>query len=1484
MSALDLYVGDLVISGGSITTTNLSNADDTDTDILYSIDGDDDLTLNSGVNLYIESGATLNLESNNIDDISGNVTVESTGTLIQVGGTTILSGAGKTITGAGTYTFNNLTIDGTYTFQPSASITMTVSGTLLTNGAGDSLTIDTRANNVDLIIDVVAVTNNGDIILWTSEADTFTLQGESSSLRTFGGSNFIDMNINTLYLKNLNFTMEALLDELADAIVIQSDCTFTDLTISAGWNLLTVGLGATATVTGDLNLSSVALVSGINCGATDGLSTGSIAVIGDIILANNAIITIYDGIFSGASLTSTEPGIVFSHANATLDIAGDVTLSAAVTVDSTGIAGNLQVGGNWDNNNGTFTAGNSTFTLDGTGTQAITSGGDAFNDIVVTNSSDVVTFTDAFTCVDFTAATDSTELTFAEEFTCTNFAVTGASSELIFNATDTYAITGSTSALDLNGQAAGTKISLNSDVDGSAYTFDVTNAQTVSYVDVKDSVTETSSITASNSNNSGGNDDLLDAPHWVFGDSATITSPAASAVIGQNPVAMGTSTTVAATVEIWGDVLSVSTKIGEGTADSNGNFIISCSLADLDTGVNTLVPKIGTNSGPSVSVTVSLTPGTAVPTITSPDGSASISINPFTVAGTAANSTNVKLQALDADGDWIMALVTGTSDGSGSYSLSVDAVANNLAVSDCQITVTTYDSSGDPIATSAITTIDFVDPFGIVFDSVTNSPIQGATVTLYHDGSIATVGGQLAATDTNPQVTGADGSFSFNVVHPPDASLNLVVSASGYTYPSIVADADLPAGRVIRNPSSTPPGGSKAESWTFTGALTELDLPMDPNATLLKIEKTANKNEVTVGDIITYTVTINNSTSDDIISVYLEDKIPAGFKYLSDKAILDGVDIAEPTGTRPITFNIGTITAGQTRTLKYQLIVGSGVSFGKYANSAFAKYLNGTVISNIATEEVKVVPDPLFDLSTVIGKVFWDKNENGLQDKGESPIPKIRIVTEDGTVIITDRDGKYHLPGVTPGRHAFRLDESTLPGSTHLTTPKAVIVDIRQGLSAKVNFGVNSKDDLSLAGKSLGVNIIQEKQKPQARLNVALYNDTLEVRNVGGLKEAATFKIFTNYVLFIKKWKLEILDKHTGGLFKSFAGGSQTLTKPIVWNGTSDRGGLVKPGRKYAYVLTVWDRKGKFDKTKLREFNVKRFDSLAAENKKRLEQEVFGKEKTTKDMKQLWLSESRVNNLDLQNINLNGEVIKVFSSHLPVSSIKIIQAGKMVGEIGVASEAVTAKESLTMPQFNPEQEEQPIDIIVPSGEYQIQVISKDPQDGSQGLGVLSSPKGMEGVIQATSNEDQITYSQDIKVGDDYFFFVGMSDAEMGYNIESGNTEAVGDNDRFKKGFWVDGKLAYYLKAKIKGKYLITSSLDTQRDQKELFKYIDPDKYYPVYGDSSSVSYEASDTQGMFYALVEWDRSSAMWGNYNVGFTDTEFAQFSRTLFGAKPNL
>lgn len=151
----------------------------------------------------------------------------------------------------------------------------------------------------------------------------------------------------------------------------------------------------------------------------------------------------------------------------------------------------------------------------------------------------------------------------------------------------------------------------------------------------------------------------------------------------------------------------------------------------------------------------------------------------------------------------------------------------------------------------------------------------------------------------------------------------------------------------------------------------------------------------------------------------------------------------------------------------------------------------------------------------------------------------------------------------------------------------------------------------------------------------------------------------------------------------------------------------------------------------------------------------------------------------------------------------------------------------------------------------------------------------------------------VTVDGNYQFMVGLVNFAVGENNISGNTEPLSANDHFDEELFVDGRLAFYAKAKIKGKYLITAQLDSTEDElknfgdnlrredpRRLFRQLDPDRFYPVYGDDSTTTTDV-DTQGAFYVRVDVHRSSLTWGNYNTGLNDTEFSQYNRSLYGGR---
>ncbi|WP_025872820.1 SdrD B-like domain-containing protein [Methylobacillus glycogenes] len=108
---------------------------------------------------------------------------------------------------------------------------------------------------------------------------------------------------------------------------------------------------------------------------------------------------------------------------------------------------------------------------------------------------------------------------------------------------------------------------------------------------------------------------------------------------------------------------------------------------------------------------------------------------------------------------------------------------------------------------------------------------------------------------------------------------------------------------------------------------------------------------------------------------------------------------------------------------------------------------------------MKVTPDPTFDCSDIIGKVFDDKNANGYQDQGEPGIANVRVVTARGLLVTTDAEGRFHvtcadIPQMDRGSNfVMKLDERTLPSGYRVTTENPRDVRVTRGKMVKLNFG-----------------------------------------------------------------------------------------------------------------------------------------------------------------------------------------------------------------------------------------------------------------------------------------------------------------------------------------------------------------------------------------------------------------------------------------------
>jgi outer membrane protein OmpA-like peptidoglycan-associated protein len=370
----------------------------------------------------------------------------------------------------------------------------------------------------------------------------------------------------------------------------------------------------------------------------------------------------------------------------------------------------------------------------------------------------------------------------------------------------------------------------------------------------------------------------------------------------------------------------------------------------------------------------------------------------------------------------------------------------------------------------------------------------------------------------------------------------------------------------------------------------------------------ANKDEVVVGDVVTYRVILRNTVASDVTQVRLDNFVPPGFKYLKGSSRLNSAPLADPTGSHTLTFDIGTVPAlvdtngnGQAdpgeagyMEILYQLTVGSSAKPGDYINQAVAKDVcDSCAVSNLDEALITVTLDPIFDLGTIIGKVFNDENRDGWQDPGEDGVAGVMVALDDGTYALTDEYGRYHFPAVKPGHRLLKINLRSLADGAVATTRETVVVWLTPGLLAKANFGVLYHPETFKTGKPPEAGLLLESKAVEQpiqvlgnvenltvlingemasipsgdiRLLVENLDEVIEIRG-NQLDKPVQFEIGRGFHPDIRGWRL-IIRNAKGGIIHTVRG-SGAPPKVISWNGWIDYNRKVKGGEIYQYQLEV---------------------------------------------------------------------------------------------------------------------------------------------------------------------------------------------------------------------------------------------------------------------------------------------------------------------------
>ena len=348
--------------------------------------------------------------------------------------------------------------------------------------------------------------------------------------------------------------------------------------------------------------------------------------------------------------------------------------------------------------------------------------------------------------------------------------------------------------------------------------------------------------------------------------------------------------------------------------------------------------------------------------------------------------------------------------------------------------------------------VRIIDPAGVIYDSSTKDALQGATVT-------------ITETDTGvvgyTTVTGADGRYQWLTALARRYTIT-VTPPGGYNFPSTIipaATAPDPLAGPAQNNVNGLASGRYYLNFRFaagSGDLINNDIPLDITTFQnLLISKTVNKRYATIGDVVAYTLTIQNPNAFAVNNFTIEDTPAPQLKILTNTAVRDGSAVLPAANDFPFTLNNLNIVANGTAVITYKAVIGSHAKInGTYSNSVMAKNVGGGAISAVSKASVSIIADALFDEGTLIGVVFDDKNKNGVQDKDEPGIPDVYIYNEQGVCVVTDEEGKYHFAALKAGQISlFKVDIVSLPAGYVFTTENPRWINVTRGTLFEINFG-----------------------------------------------------------------------------------------------------------------------------------------------------------------------------------------------------------------------------------------------------------------------------------------------------------------------------------------------------------------------------------------------------------------------------------------------
>lgn len=350
----------------------------------------------------------------------------------------------------------------------------------------------------------------------------------------------------------------------------------------------------------------------------------------------------------------------------------------------------------------------------------------------------------------------------------------------------------------------------------------------------------------------------------------------------------------------------------------------------------------------------------------------------------------------------------------------------------------------------------------IVFDGLSNGgkPVGGATVSLVDPLTLKPIplpstGEAINPKNADPFVTGPDGVYAFTIPTPPAGttlSFDILIHAGGYLDRKIEVVITPDASGMLYTVQLTSRDGqplARAGTFTLTDQSVRLtdvfgllgNLPLFSNKPIA-VTKTADRGTVTPGDRVMYSVGFTSTVPTALGTTTVVDTLPAGLAYARGTATVDGSPAEPVADGRVLRWQFDALAPNATHTIAYACVVLPGVAAGtNLVNGVTVSgSIPGTLVgsSGAATASVLVRSGLFGDRAVITGRVFADVMGSGHFRAGDRGVAGARLYLENGESVSTDAEGRFSFPGVRPGMHVLRLDETSLPRDVHVAAERRI--------------------------------------------------------------------------------------------------------------------------------------------------------------------------------------------------------------------------------------------------------------------------------------------------------------------------------------------------------------------------------------------------------------------------------------------------------------